>query len=148
MTDAMPRLNPAAFVWALVLAPLSLGLLSAVLSMLTAGAGLYPLTSFFGVSGVATVIGLPTYLTFGTVAFLRALERPAPSLLRFALNGLLAHLASMPIVLIVLLIGFRESGFGLALGFLALGAVFAPLWSVIFGLLYRRFSRSIPRRPA
>jgi len=142
------RRNIAAFIWALVTVPLVVFLSFAALAMATGAVGLVEVSVTMMFPMVAAVISLPTYLTFGTVAFLRALERPAPRLSRFALNGFLAHLASMPTVLVVLLIGFQESGFGLTLGFLGLGAVCAPLWSILFGILYRYFSTSIPQTPA
>ncbi len=141
-------INRAAFVWALIATPLAVFLVSAGLAFSTAALGAAIISVFLLVPAAGAVFSLPTYLTFGTVAFLRTLERPTPSPTRFARNGFLAHLTSLPIASLCIWLFDSHDAFERILWFSGLGAVFAPVQSALFGKLYSYFSTSIPQTPA
>lgn len=127
------------FALALVLAPLTTGVPSAIFIALasTAGDVLVALILIAVFPVVATVLGAPTYLLFGGFAFERAL-RDGTSV---PLAGFKANLLSLPIVLGVCALLDGLEGMIFALVFYGgLGSVFAPLWGAIFVKLYKRFT--------
>ncbi len=113
MISGNQKVQLGAFFAALLLAPLFVALL-----------GFWAVIPFY-----ALLFGLPTYLTFGTVFFCLSLHNGLDGKRDLAAAGLVAHLFSLPIVLLV------EPDL---LGIIALfGAPMAPLWGLMFGALYR-----------
>ncbi len=105
-----------AFILALVLAPIVVGIL-----------GIWAVIPVF-----AVMFGAPTYIIFGTPAFLFAIVKCNAGPLGLALAGFLANLAAYPGVL--LLYGPDAAEFITSFGY-----VFAPLWGLMFGFLYLAF---------
>lgn len=85
----------------------------------------------------AAVLGAPTYLLFGAPAFYLAIRNGADSPIMHMTAGLLAHVVSIPALL--LYFGSGQHGLNSAEVLIKFGFVFAPLWGLTFGLLYRWF---------
>ena len=140
-TSEKIEINKKAFWSALLLAPLSIGVPSYGLAFLFIA---FPdpgldIGIFLIFPGVAMFVGAPTYLTFGAFAFWKTLSRGHSRPMQLAMAGLIAHFASTPVAALVFFLTDPDV-LGPTLGFLALGLIFAPLWSVIFAALYKRMS--------
>lgn len=141
-TVGRERVQPAPFLFALVLAPLATGLPAwGILWM----ASLAEVSGGFGVLGlvaipaVATVLGAPTYLFLGGLAFWFALQRS----LSIPLTALITNFASLPLVATFFAMQASQFQVGTMLWTYAiLGSVFAPLWGVIFVKLFNRFRKA------
>ncbi|NNE80369.1 MAG: hypothetical protein HKN18_08870 [Silicimonas sp.] len=138
----MSKVRWGAFVPALILAPLVPALLALLLLFLMSLLALTPspLIIMILAAFVAAVgFGAPTYLTFGAGAFWFGLRRFGPKA-PFWLLGLAANILSTPIVFAVLLAldasGALE-GTAFVVGY---GLIAAPIWGVIFGWFYWRFT--------
>ncbi|MEM9425880.1 MAG: hypothetical protein AAGA06_04175 [Pseudomonadota bacterium] len=134
------QLSP--FMFALVLAPLTIGLPAwgivwiAALAEVSGGLGLLV---FIAIPAVATVLGAPTYLFLGGPAFWFALQRG----LSVPLTALSTNFASLPLVAAFFAVQSSQFQIGTMLWLYAiLGSVFAPLWGVIFVSLYNRFRKA------
>lgn len=98
--------------------------------------------AFFGAWAVipiaAVAIGTPTYLLFGAPVFYVTVRRVGDNPAMLMAAGLIAHLVSYPAVLLY----FGPDGRGLDSVELIfrMGLFFAPLWGLVFGLLYAVFS--------
>lgn len=115
-----------AFVFALVAAPLVVALFGFW--------ALIPLGAVF--------FGAPTYLTFGAYGFYVALRNRDATASGVARVGLVAHLVSLPFALAVLLAFDVVDMWRMFAGLGVFGAIFAPLWGWVFGLIYRGVRRS------
>ena len=126
-TQQVRPVDARAFIGALVLAPIMVGVL-----------GFWVLT----IPLFAIVYGAPFYLCAATPVYLWALSYLKPTVVNFALIGLALNLAGC---LVFLVFGddlFGGNGpMGLGVTYFGLGAVFAPLWSAAFIKLYNRFKR-------
>ncbi len=113
-----------AFVLALICAP--------VLVTLILGILIVPLGALF--------LGAPLYLLIGTPTLLWMVGRYPPNFTRFALAGLGSILILVALVGVLYL--FQPSNsLWTSISYLALGAVFAPLWAGTFAPLYRAWNR-------
>lgn len=141
MSDAA-RIKPLTFLSALALAPLSVGLVFLALALIASPADIADgaLAFILAVPFVAMFLGAPSYLTFGAYALHTALAKGQTRPLQCALYGTLAHLASMPLAIVIFALADPQMVVRLSLGFLALGLIFAPLWSAVFAALYKRMS--------
>ena len=145
----MPRPNWGAFIGALILAPLTVGIPSLLLAWLleTSGGRFTGLNLVLMIASAATFLGAPTYLTFGTVFFVMTLNRTTtvtPSI--FALAGFVANAASIPIVA-AFSAATGGNPWGTILFVNGFGCIFAPLWGAIFAVLYDCFSRNTRQTP-
>ena len=104
------------FILALILAPIVVGIL-----------GYWAVIPVF-----AILFGAPTYLAFGTPAFILAIAKWKAGPLGLAFAGFLANLAAYPAVLL----SYGPDAAEFVTGF---GYFFAPLWGLTFGLLYLAF---------
>ena len=135
-----------AFILALVLAPLTTGAPAgaALALMLWLDAADNALGAICFIVSFATVLGAPTYLTFGAVFFWKALQKGTT----LWTTAIAANVVSAPAVLVVYL--FVEPSWGQALGAtfftIVFGCIAAPIWGAIFGSLYEAFVRSGGRR--
>lgn len=131
-----PRLGP--FLAALILAPLCIALPFAALLWLGAATKSGGLTLIAALPVAGTVLGAPTYLTFGAAAFWIGLRRGTDALLM----GLLANIVSLPFVLgyFVLTSGPSTAAPALQM-FGLLGSVFAMVWGATFQGIYHRFTK-------
>ena len=124
-----PRsVDPVAFVVALIGAPILVGLI-----------GFWAVVPIFAIG-----FGAPTYLTFGTLFLFLALHSGTDTLDRLALWASIANLASAPAIWVAIRIGWGESADDawFATQFtVGWGLIFAPLWGLVFGWLYRVFRR-------
>ncbi|MEM9765561.1 MAG: hypothetical protein AAF968_24185 [Pseudomonadota bacterium] len=133
-----PRVNVAAFLLSTACTPLVIGVLG------------IPLI----IPPFAAVIGLPVYLTVGVAGFwmlARQLHRQGAPLRpwRFARVGFLTNLFA-PIVY-ALLVGLNSPVFAarnadVLYTFWALGAVFSPVFGLVFGATYRSLARAFAAR--
>ena len=141
-TTETADINGPAFIGALVLVPLLTSVPFAVPLFIAAAVDLHLNDAAFalGFPVVGSVLGLPTYLTFGTFMFARALRRGRTSALQLIKAGLLAHVLSTPLAVIALLVIDPGDALSGGIGFLLLGLIFAPLWSAIFAALCKRMS--------
>ncbi len=137
-TPASPRINPWAFVAALVLAPLVLGApafgILWMINLLNAN----PPALFFilSVPVFAVLFGALPYLVFGTPAFIMALRkgRSMPG------AAFLANLAAVPVIFAIFLVKQgAEDAVSSAELVLFFGSIFAPIWGGFFGWLYDFF---------
>ena len=134
--------NPLAFALALFLAPLIIGLPSAVVVtpyvLLDVGHPGVILLIPFAIVAFASIVGAPTYLLFGGTAFYLALKRRG-SEAGLVFPALLANIASAPAVLVGYLALEGADGGALlsTLAFVLLGCIFAPIWAWFFASIYR-----------
>lgn len=120
--QAEPHLiDPVAFFAALIFGPIAFTLL----------------TFFLFIPVFALAFGAPTYLTFGALFFFLSLRRGWDGLLQITGMGFLANLASAPAVLLVLGHFQGADAQGSTMMIIAMGCIFAPLWSLFFAALYR-----------
>ena len=138
--------NPIAFLAALILAPLTIGLPAFFAIQLGTAANLPALALFAAFLIVATALGAPAYLTFGAVFLWKCISDPEGTDIPFA--GIKAHTASMILIAPAILLAPADNKVWLIVGYFGLGLIFAPLWSAIFGSLCQRFSRNTRQRPA
>ncbi len=141
--DGQDRINPSAFIWALILAPLVTGLPAFAVLWVLGFAEIYldGLSIVLGATAIATVLGAPTYLTFGTAAFVIALRRRRAHISRTGLvAGFVANLVSAPIVFVLVFIFDASEAWGMTVFIVGFGCIFAPLWGWICGALYARFT--------
>ena len=120
--------DPVAFVVALIGAPILVGLI-----------GFWAVVPIFAIG-----FGAPTYLTFGALFLFLALHSGADTLDRLAFWASIANLASAPAIWAAMHIGWGESADDawFATQFtVGWGLIFAPLWGLVFGWLYRLFRR-------
>lgn len=135
------EVQPLPFLFALLLAPLTVGLPAWGLLWLGSqvdapGVGLLIIAAF---PAVAVVLGAPTYLLLGGPAFWFALKRN----MSIPLTALSTNFVSLPLVagLFALLPSAWDIGTTL-LVYGGLGSIFAPMWGAIFFNLYNRFRRA------
>jgi len=127
------------FALALILAPLTTGVPAVIIIAL---ASLVP-EQLYGIiivamfPAVATVLGAPTYLLFGGIAFDRALKNETS----MPLAGFMANLVSLPFVIVIagLINGLEGVIFALVF-YGGLGSICALIWGAIFESLYKRFT--------
>ena len=139
----MPKIRWFAFVPALILAPLAVGIPAAILlwlNFLVFDDGINVLTFVLGIAVYATAVGAPTYLLFGTPAFIKAL-RDNPKNPPTATYAVVANLISAPFLLVVLLLFQTTEELATTAFITGFGLVFAPLWGAVFGLIYTSFVR-------
>ena len=145
------QVDRRAFWIALILAPFALGLMSLILSIV----GL-PLVAFLNwmelpedsyivlflvvVPLYALIFGLPSYALFGGPVYWWLIKRGEGRWWVFMLAGLVANLGSPLLSLLV------EPGGDLAWLMLLFGSGVAPLWSLVFILLYNRRTRHLRQR--
>ena len=141
-TPENQKIKPLTFLSSLALAPVSVGIPCFGLALILSPGDPSQAEAAFilMVPFVAMFLGAPTYLTFGAFALHSALARGHTSLWPFVKAGFLAHLASMPVAIIVFALADLGTAAQFSAGFFALGLIFAPLWSAIFAALYRRMS--------
>jgi hypothetical protein len=143
------RINPAAFIFALILAPLVTGLpaFALIWLLIIAEIELSRLSIVVSIPAMATVVGAPTYLTFGTVAFVLALRsRRDGGGHPVVWYAFIANLASAPAIFFVFLLTYATDELMFTVFFIGFGLIFAPLWGWIFGALYARFTKAMPTR--
>ena len=143
-THAVPRpTKPLAFGLALVTAPAAVALPFLVLLWLADLASLelggIAVVAVFPVAAV--MLGAPTYLLFGGVAYWKALRNGKSA----TVAGFQANLFSLPLVfLFYFLMTEPETAWGMLALYLIFGTIFSVIWSEAFLLLFRIFGG---RRP-
>lgn len=115
--------GPIAFASALILAPITVTLL----------------TCFLFIPIAALIIGGPVYLAIGTPVLLWMVGRYPPRFWPYALAGLLGNLALIAFAYAAISLQPAEirTYEGMTLAYW--GLPFAPLWAGTFAFLYRRF---------
>ncbi len=83
----------------------------------------------------ALVLGAPTYLLFGGPAFYLTICQGASSPMMHMMAGVMAHIVSIPAM--VLYFGINERAMNGISVMVQFSFVFAPLWGLTFGFLYR-----------
>ena len=129
-----------AFLPALILAPLipaALGAAVLYLAYLGDAEAFAPLFFVAAAAVYGVMLGAPTYLVFGGIAFWLAARRAMRG--GYAVMAFLANLASAPAVLVFFLVFSSGDAFGITALIIGFGSLFAPIWGGIFGALYRRF---------
>ena len=116
--------DPAAFVAALVLAPVTVTLITCLT--------IIPI--------FALVLGGPVYLIVGTPVLLWMVGRYPPVFSTFALAGLLGNFALIGLAGTYHLVRPDQGGSQL-LSILLVGVIFAPLWAGTFAPIYRWLNR-------
>ena len=139
---ATSDLNVRAFIGALLTVPLVTSLPFAIPMLVSATLDLHLNDAAFvlGFFVVASFFGLPTYLTFGAFMFARALRRGRTAPLQLVKSGLVAHVLSTPLAFLALLIIEPGDALSGGIGFFFFGCIFAPIWSTIFAVLYKKLS--------
>ena len=146
--DISVGVNPAAFVWALIGAPLLPAVIALVLMVAFAWIEAPVLRWPWMIAGAvvfAVPWGLPAYLVAGSVLLSRCVRRGAADPVRCAMAGCLAHVLSIPVAIVVFALFFPWQ---VSLMYAVLGLPASLLWGGVFGVLYARLSKSIPRRPS
>jgi hypothetical protein len=116
--------DPVAFALAMVGGPLSIGILGAPALL---------------IPSIAALFGGPIYLMVGVPVMLFALRRGKLAPGGWALLALTTHLTLFaPIFLLAWLDDGNVDGTSL---FLFFGALFAPLWGAVSGVIYHRLER-------
>ena len=124
--------DPVAFFAALVLAPLLVALL-----------GFWLLIPVF-----AVVLGGLPYLLAGGPLLANGLRYNEPSFYAFAGIGLLANMATPFLVFLFYMVNSQPvDALNAAVIYFAFGLIFAPLWSGVFAVLYRKFRRQFYSHP-
>jgi hypothetical protein len=133
---AQSRVDIGVFICALILAPI------------LTGAALF----FLVVPIFAVPTGAIPYLLCGTPAYwltLRGLDDPDGCVGPVVRAGLTANLGSIPFFALMMGIGTGRGDTAAFVSMVMLGFVFAALWSLVFGWIYRKFAkRHLPHVPA
>ena len=85
---------------------------------------------------VAVYLGAPVYLTFGAAAYALTIRFIGDHPLLLMIAGVLANMAAYPLLSALNDAGMIDNPLSLYWGF---GNVFAGIWSLLFGVLYRSF---------
>lgn len=138
----MHEIRWGAFITALILAPLTLAIPALVILMVLVpmSVGNNPIGIVAMATFVAAFAGAPTYLTLGAACFWYVLRRSGPDTPFFWSMALAANLVSTPLVLIFFLLIDAREALGSTAFLIGFGCIYAPLWGLIFGWIYRWFT--------
>lgn len=133
-------IKPVAFVAALILAPVAFTAPFAALAMLLDSVSWdnNGLTFLVAIPVAALLFGAVPYLLFGAPAFIIALRKNASTAgAAFGVNA-----AAFPALWLFFAVTENANGSVAMASFISgFGCLFAPLWGVVFGQLYDRFTR-------
>ena len=137
-------IDPVAFFIALFGAPILFALPGAAILLTGWPTGSTPFAPFGAVAIIslfAVLFGGAPYLIIGGPLLVYTLHRQEPNSGKFALLGFAANFLTPFLVapFIVMAGSFRSIGFVFFV--FAFGVIFAPLWSSVFAVLYRKFRR-------
>jgi len=126
-------IDPTAFFAALILAPLLVALLGFWIALIPV---------------VAVILGGLPYLLVGGPLLANALRKNKPTFRVFSRVGLLANLATPFLVFLFYMMNNPpEAALNAAVIYFGFGLIFAPLWSGVFAVLYRKFRLELYSRP-
>ena len=137
MADVRWRaLLPALIISPLVPAAIGAGVL--FLASLTGGEAVAP-TIIAAAAIYGAMLGAPTYLIFGGIAFWLTIRRARGNPRGFWFWALIANLISAPFVLMFFMVLPGGDPFGPTGALIGFGCIFAPVWGGLFGMFHRWF---------